>query len=418
MKTKISLLLLIFCATCFSQEVKVESDTIRKDALNVYMSASSYIKKEITFINYVRDLKNADVYIIESYQSTGSGGAATTYFLVGQNKYQGMNDTILVNSSPDDTEETSRVKELKSLKMGLMRYMLKTPLAGYFDIKFTIPVKEVVTTDRWNSWVFRSSLSGSINGEKSYISSRAYGNFSANRVTEKNKFEFSYSYSWNESRYDIGDIIISSFSRSQYADILYVKGLNDHWSVGASGYINSSVYSNNDISVNIRPSIEYNIFPYAEATRRQLTFRYGIGYEYVNYHDTTIYNKTSENLGAQSLSIGYNVVEKWGSVDMSLSWNNYLHDWKKNNLSLYGGLSLRIAKGLSFNFGGGASLVRNQLSLVKGGATYEEVLLRRKEIATSFSVFTSFSISYTFGSIYNNAVNPRFGGGGGGMYMY
>jgi hypothetical protein len=329
-----------------------------------------------------------------------------------------MNDTILVNSSPDDTEETSRVKELKSLKMGLMRYMLKTPLAGYFDIKFTIPVKEVVTTDRWNSWVFRSSLSGSINGEKSYISSRAYGNFSANRVTEKNKFEFSYSYSWNESRYDIGDIIISSFSRSQYADILYVKGLNDHWSVGASGYINSSVYSNNDISVNIRPSIEYNIFPYAEATRRQLTFRYGIGYEYVNYHDTTIYNKTSENLGAQSLSIGYNVVEKWGSVDMSLSWNNYLHDWKKNNLSLYGGLSLRIAKGLSFNFGGGASLVRNQLSLVKGGATYEEVLLRRKEIATSFSVFTSFSISYTFGSIYNNAVNPRFGGGGGGMYMY
>jgi hypothetical protein len=30
-----------------------------------------------------------------------------------------------------------------------------------------------------------------------------------------------------------------------------------------------------------------------------------------------------------------------------------------------------------------------------------------------------FGISYTFGSIYNNVVNPRFGGGGGrGMVSY
>jgi hypothetical protein len=413
MRTLFSLIFLIISVTCFSQEAVTESDTIRKDALNVYISASDYFKKEITFINYVRDFKESDVYIIRTYQNTGSGGEATTYFLVGQNKYKGMNDTIIVNLSPDDTQETGRIKEVKSLKMGLMRYMLKTPLAGYFDINFTIPVKETVTTDKWNSWVFSAGLDGSLDGEKSYKSSSVYGSLSANRVTEKNKFMFSYSYNWSEAKYDIDNQIISSLSRSQYANILYVKGLNEHWSLGATEYTKSSVYSNYDLSVILRPAIEYDIYPYSEATRRQLSLMYSIGVEYANYHDTTIYSKTKEILGSQAFSASYRLVEKWGSINISLYWNNYLYDFSKYNLSLYGGISLRIAKGLRFNISGGASLVHDQLSLEKGGATYEEILLRRKEIATQYTYFTSFGLSYTFGSIYNNAVNPRFGGGGG-----
>lgn len=412
MKNFFCFLLFLFSASCFSQEAVTESDTIRKDALNVYMSASSYIKKEVTFINYVRDLKNADVYIIRTYQGTGSGGDATTYFLVGQNRFKGMNDTLVINTSPDDTEETSRIKELKSLKMGLMRYMLKTPLANYFDIKFTLPVKEVVSTDKWNSWVFSTSFYGYLSGEKSYKNIMMDGSFSANRITEKNKFEFSYSYGWEDSKFDVGDHIISSFSRNQYADLLYVKGINDHWSGGISAFANSSVYSNNDFSLTVKPAVEYDIFPYKEATRRQFRFQYGIGFESVNYHDTTIYNKIKETLGSQSLSAAYMVVEKWGSVNMSLRYSNYLHDWSKDNLSIYGGVSLRLAKGLRLNFGGRFSVVHDQLSLIKGGATYEEMLLRRKEIATQYTYYTNIGISYTFGSIYNNAVNPRFGGGG------
>jgi hypothetical protein len=411
MKRIFCFLLFILTVTCFSQENVSESDTIRKDALNVFMSASSYIKKEITFINYVRDLKNADLYIIQTYQGTGSGGDATTYFLVGQNKYKGMNDTIIVNTGPDDTEETSRIKELKSLKMGLMRYMLKTPLSGYFDIKFTIPVKETVTTDKWDNWVFSTSFFGSFDGEKSYKSTMLDGSFSANRVTEKNKFNFNYSYGWRDSKYQIGDLLINSFSRNQYANILYVKGLSQHWSMGITGSARSSVYSNYDLSVTVRPAIEYDIFPYKDATRRQFTLMYGIGLDYCNYHDTTIYNKTRETLSSHMFSASYQVIEKWGSIYTSLNWSNYLHDWSKNNLGLYGSISLRLAKGLRLNIGGGGSLVHDQLSLVKGGATYEEMLLRRKEIATQFTYYTNFGLSYTFGSIYNNAVNPRFGGG-------
>ena len=36
------------------------------------------------------------------------------------------------------------------------------------------------------------------------------------------------------------------------------------------------------------------------------------------------------------------------------------------------------------------------------------------ELETQFQYFTSFGFTYTFGSIYNNVVNPRFGNSGGG----
>jgi hypothetical protein len=161
------------------------------------------------------------------------------------------------------------------------------------------------------------------------------------------------------------------------------------------------------------PGIEYDIYPYSQSTRRQLRLLYRIGYTYNDYKDSTIYNKTKESLWLHSISTAYTVVQKWGSINLSLGYSNYFHDWSKNNLFVDGFIELRIAKGLSFNFGGGASLIHDQLGLVKGGATTEEVLLRRKELATQFQYFTMVGFSYTFGSIYNNVVNPRFGNGGG-----
>jgi hypothetical protein len=162
------------------------------------------------------------------------------------------------------------------------------------------------------------------------------------------------------------------------------------------------------------PGIEYDLFPYSESTRRQLRLLYSVGLNFSNYTDSTIYNKMMETHLKHSFNVAYEVVQKWGTIDVSFEYSNYLHDWAKNNLSVFGFIDLRIAKGLNVNFGGSAALIHDQLGLVKGGATTEEVLLRRKELATQFQYFTSFGLTYTFGSIYNNVVNPRFGNSGGG----
>ena len=165
------------------------------------------------------------------------------------------------------------------------------------------------------------------------------------------------------------------------------------------------------------PGIEYNVFPYSESTRRQFRFLYSIGYIYNNYTDTTIYNKVEEGLFSQSLSGSFEVIQKWGSVDLSVSWSNYLRDFAENSLSLDGYISWRIAKGLNVNMGGSFAFIHNQISLVKGGASTEEILLRRKELETDYNYFMHFGFSYTFGSIYNNVVNPRFGSSGSGMMI-
>lgn len=58
---------------------------------------------------------------------------------------------------------------------------------------------------------------------------------------------------------------------------------------------------------------------------------------------------------------------------------------------------------------------RDQIYLPKAGATTEEILVRQRQLATSYRYSMTFGITYSFGSIFNNVVNPRFGGGGGGF---
>ena len=400
-----------------SQEMPSKSDTLRKDALNVFMEASDYVRKEIPYINYVRDIKDAGVYIISTSQRTGSGGNEFTYFLVGQNEFQGMRDTVTFVTTPDETLEGRRQKEVNTLKMGLMRYVAKTPLAEYMRISFSEPLSETVSTDKWNSWVFKGSFNGYLNGRKTYNSSYLSGNISGSRITEDWKINLNARYYTDNSKYIIDEDVIKSHSDSKYLTALIVRSLSDHWSFGGSTALGSSSYSNKRLYYNLMPGIEYDLFPYSESTRRQLRILYSAGISLVQYTDTTIYDKIRENLWLHTLSASYEVVQKWGSIDFTLSYSNYFHDWSKNNLSFDGYLSLRIAKGLNVNFGGGAALIHDQLNIVKQDLSVDEILLQRKEIASQYQYFTSFGFTYTFGSIYNNVVNPRFGNSGGGGMM-
>jgi len=401
----------MFCIIVFpvlSQESAVETDTLRKDALNVFMGAGDYIKKEIPFINYVRDRKVADVYIISTYERTGSGGSVTTFFIVGQGNYQGMADTLKCNISPDDTYDMRRMKEVKTLKLGLMRYVAKTPLSDYLDINFNKPLSQTVSTDKWNSWVYVARLSAYTQAQSTYSFGYLYGTVSANRITEKSKFESRIGMNLQSDKSTYQDTTYKSTIKEQDADISYVKSINDHWSAGGSVELSASSYSNYDFSMKIAPGIEYDIFPYSESTRRILTFLYQAGIENNNYTEETTRFKLKEALGYQSLAASLSIIQKWGSVGSSLTWSNYFFDWAYYRLTLNTSASIRIFKGLSFNIYGSIASIHDQISLPNEGATLEDVLLRRKEQATEYSYYTSFGFSYTFGSIYNNVVNPRF----------
>ena len=190
---------ILISASFFGQEgLNNRADTLRKDALNVYYpGASSHLKEEIPFINYVRDRKFADLVIISTSQQTGAGGTRYTYFLEGQGKYSNMKDTLDFSSNPDDTYEMIRAKRIKMMKLGLIRYVSKTPLHEFIKISFTEPMTEEVSTDKWNSWVFSTSLYGFAFASESSDFYDLSTSVSSSRVTKDLKLELDGGYSVN-----------------------------------------------------------------------------------------------------------------------------------------------------------------------------------------------------------------------------
>ena len=53
--------------------------------------------------------------------------------------------------------------------------------------------------------------------------------------------------------------------------------------------------------------------------------------------------------------------------------------------------------------------MRDQIALPRRDASPEEVLLRLRELQSNYELSFDIGINYSFGSIFNNIVNPRFG---------
>src|SRR3989339_344570 len=418
---RILLVFLIFFSSFFhlkaQESTSPDTTTLyQKDAVNIYIDCPGFdlnhIKENIRFVNYVRDRKEAYVHIMVNNQATGSGGYEYSVFFIGQFQFSGTNDTLKFNTEPTSTEEETRAQLLNVLKLGLIRYIAKTPQASFISIQYNGNNEGAGENvkDKWDNWVFSFNLGGWFQGEDSYKYSNAWGSVSARRITPDWKLIFSLSESYNESYYKIDDTTsyISSNNSNSFRNVT-VKSLNDHFSAGGSISLNTSTYNNYKFKASLAPALEYNLFKYSESTRKQLRFLYTIGVNQAYYNDTTIFNKTEELLFMQDLSVAFQYIEKWGTISLSVSGSNYLHDFSKNSIDIYSSCSMRIFKGLSLSFSAGYSFVRNQLSLSKEGVSSEEILLRIRALQTSYSYWASVSLSYTFGSIYNNVVNPRFG---------
>jgi len=403
-----------FWAPCArSQAEQTDIEALKKTAPKVYIDCGScdidYIRTEITFVNYVRDRKEAQVHVLITTQRTASGGMEYTLAFIGQHEFQGIDDTQKYFSNKTDTEDEVRQGMVKTLKMGLIGYVAKTPISSRISISCAEEVKPKSVVDKWKNWVFSLSGRGYFNGEKSYSYQSISGSFSASRVTPELKISMSLSGYYYGNRYSYEGLTAESTSESYDLSNLLVKSLNDHWSVGGFLEAYSSTYQNIKFALNPAPAIEYNLFPYSQSTRRQLRFLYKVGYNSVRYREETIYFKTYDNLWNESLSVTLQLKEKWGSISTTLQGSHYFHDFKKNRLSLYSTLSLQLYKGLNFFIFGGGSRIHDQLFLAKTEASLEEILLRRRALATSYSYYFSVGLSYTFGSIFTNVVNPRFG---------
>jgi hypothetical protein len=64
-----------------------QAQPAQHDLVRVFLDCNhcdeSYLKKEVTFIDYVRNREDADVHLLVTIQETGSGGAQWTLKFIG-----------------------------------------------------------------------------------------------------------------------------------------------------------------------------------------------------------------------------------------------------------------------------------------------------------------------------------------------
>ncbi len=371
-----------------------------------------YLRTELDWVTYVRNREDADVHALVTGERNGSGGR--TYFVrfAGRRAFDGIDDELTRATDQNATEDEQRAALASVLSAGLVRYLARTDQAPRVTIGLTArsadapPVEE--TTDPWNFWVFRLGSRVFANGDANYLQRNANLNINANRTTETLKSELYVNASDNLSRFTFDGNVTRNQNNSYNGGGEVVFSLGPHWSAGGSARAFHSTFSNTDLSVRVGPEVEYSVFPYAQDTQRAFRLSYSIGAERIAYRDTTLFDRIDEILFDHELEARISYQQPWGSFSVRGEIDQYLHDLELYSFNVGANADIRLFRGLSFNLGANYSRIRNQLNLVRGTASEEDVLTRRRQLSTGYDYFLSTGLTYTFGSAFNSVVNPRF----------
>lgn len=374
---------------------------------------TDYILQNVEFIDYVRDRAVADVHVLVTSEGTGGGGRAWKLQFIGQQRFQGRDVTLSFTTSQTATDDDRRKEFVRVFKLGLVAYALETVVAPQLDVSWKKPEGSTATpaTDPWNYWVFRLGGGGFFNGEETSDNRSLRFNFSGNRTTEAWKINFSAGANRNRNRFDVDDgEVITTVSDNWNGSARVVKSIGSQWAVGSEASINHSTFSNSDRAVTVAPGIEYDFFPYRDWSRKSLTVRYTAGATWYEYRKLTIFDKLSEVVPHHDVHASLGLRQPWGSLGVSARVHEHLNQLNRYRVSVFGSADVRLFKGFSFDFFGEYVRIRDLIGLEKGEASTEDVLLRIRQFDTGYSYFVNFGISYSFGSIFNSVVNPRFGG--------
>lgn len=375
-----------------------------------------YLRTELSMVDFVRDRFIADVHVQVNTQFTSSGSEQNTLVFKGQNTFLHQDDTLTYYNASTLSDDEKRKKMVKSVTLGLIKYISHTEAANNIIITYNKPADTDTVNvnkqkDPWNYWIMSLGASGYFEGDANYKTQSIYSYIYADRETEKTKTNIGLSYNYRRNEFIVSDqetVVKENPQTNGY--INFINKINQHWGYGIFTSYLKSEYSNYDIKLSLIPKVEYDVFKYKQFNTQRLVINYGLGVQYNNYKDTTIFYKTEETLFVQNAAIISSFTKPWGSINIGAYYNSYLYDLSKFSLSFSGAVNWNIFKGFKFGIGGSYDITRNLIQLSKAGATRDEVLLQQRQLNSQYSYFFGVGISYQFGSKFNNFINPAFKG--------
>lgn len=408
-----------FADTGLAQESPADTTA---EALFVFLDCNGpncdfdHFRREITWVNWVRDREDGDLHLLITTERTGGGGWHYTLDYIGRGPFAGQDESLSYISDPNDTDTEVREGLTQTISLGLIEYVKTTPLATRLHVVYDQPETAVVQreeNDPWNLWVFRIGAEGSMDGESEERSYSIEGSASADRVSEDLKINFRVSGEYDREEFDEldeGETYVN-ISQDYSARLLVVWSLGDRWSAGARTSASRSTYLNQDLAASLGPTIEFNVFPYDESTRRAITFRYSVEAAAFDYELETVEGKTDEILARHSLLIAAAVQQPWGEVFGSVEGIQYFHDPATHRINTRANVEYRLFRGFNLDISTSFSRIKDQFFLAAEDLSPEEILLRRRQRETDYRYDFSVGFSYRFGSMFANIVNPRMSGG-------
>lgn len=390
------------------------------DALTVFLDCRTggcdrnFLITELPYVLFTQDRLDAEVHALITGLQTGAGGRELTIALIGQRRFAGRADTLRAVIPPNTTDDAERRELTRVLKVGLAPFALRTGAGARLAVTYDAPAADssavavAAERDPWNFWVFRTSASGDIGAESRSEEYSIEGSFTASRVTEALKvvIDADYEYEGNIFRLDSSEVQFAI--RSADLDLAIVRSVSEHWSVATGANVGLDEFQNQDLSATLEAGVEWNYFPWREATSRQLVGILALGLRHFDYVEETIFEETAETRGVLIAQVATESRQPWGSLFGGVEHVRYLHDPALYSVSVSANVDVRLTRGLSISFGGDAEKVNDQLYLPRGDASDDQVLTRQRALATSFRVNAYVGVNYTFGSIFNTIVNPRF----------
>lgn len=379
----------------------------------------SYFRQEMDYVDHVRDIRLADIHILVTSFGAGSGGETFSFQFNGRKQYEGTNLELDFSTVPNTTRDDERAGMLKTMNTGMITYLLDSDLMKDIDIRVGMREQKEGETSRnfdpfspmedpWRLWVFEASIDGNIELESIRRRLEFRGRFEANHITEDWKIRQNFYYRRTKTTFiqeEADDIVADLYSYGNWGQV--VRSISDHWSVGISNGFESSIFENIGVGTRFGPAIEYSVWPYNEVNYRELVISYSVRHYYREYNEETVFRKLSENLVDQSLRVALRLRRPWGSVFSSLEGRHFFHDLQRNSVEFRNRISWRVFQGFAIDVRSNIELINDQLSLPRGEASLEELLLEQQQRSTNFEFSLGVGFSYTFGSIYNNIVNTR-----------
>lgn len=401
-----------FLVLCFGQVLSQKTDTqeLIKVRVDCRGCNNNFIRQNIRSVSHVRDQALADVYVLIN-QTFTPASRLFNISLQGLNEFEGINNHFEHPITRTQTSQEQNEELVHVLRIALAPYLLhRMSDALTLEIasdsgKSHTPEEEV---DKWRNWIFSIAGRFNLNEQDTRKQSSVTLRFDGDKVTENWRVRLDGRFRRNILKIsEEGQEPFSSRVENEFIGGSVVKSLSNHWSAGVFSSFFSNTADNLNSRVNTSLALEYNFFDYQEVLTREMTIAYRVGMNWQEYQDPTIFDRLEDSFGSQSLAIEIRFRRNWGNFFSTIRGSHFLHNFKRNRLSIDNSASVRVWKGLTVQLNAEFNIIRDQINLPKGEASLEDVILQQRAIAKSYDLFVGTGINYTFGSIFNNILNTR-----------